>query len=85
MQVTGQQLQHALGACQVQNLRSTPDLNQNHHFRSSLVVQRVKDPWLLLQPAWVAAMAWVRSLTQELPHAMGAVTKEKKKIGEMPG
>ena len=28
--------------------------------------------------AWVAAVAWVWSLTLELPHTMGAAKKEKK-------
>ena len=29
--------------------------------------------------AWVAALAWVQSLTQELPHAMSEAKKKKRK------
>ena len=29
--------------------------------------------------AWVAAVAWVQSLAQELPHATGSDKKKKKK------
>ena len=40
--------------------------------RSSLAVQWVKDPALLVQ---VTAVAWVQSLTQELPYTMGMAKK----------
>ena len=40
------------------------------------MVQQVKDPALSLQRA---AVAWVPSLAQELPHAVGVAKKKKKK------
>ena len=53
--------------------------NQNQNLESSLEVQQVRDlassmRWLGAQ---VTAVAWTRSLSQELPYAMGAAKKQK--------
>ena len=40
-----------------------------------LVVQWVKDLALSLLWLWLSAVAWVRSLAQELPHAVGTAKK----------
>ena len=50
--------------------------------RSSLVTQWVKDPVLSLLWVWVTAVAQVRSLAQELPHAMGRAPP--KKLNHLP-
>ena len=42
------------------------------------MAQRVKDP-VLSPVALVTAMAWVPSLTQELPHALGVAKNSKNK------
>ena len=39
---------------------------------SSPVVQ-----WVVTTEAWIAAVAWVQSLTQELPHAVDTAKKKK--------
>ena len=46
---------------------------------SFLVAQQVKDLVLSAVAAWVTAMAQVRSLAWEYPHAMNTAKKEKKK------
>lgn len=46
------------------------------------MAQQVGDlAWLL---DMVAALAWVQSLAQGLPHTVGAAKKEKKKISYFP-
>ena len=40
-----------------------------------LVAQQVKDPALSPGLGWVAAVAWVQSLAQEHPHAVGVAKK----------
>jgi len=42
---------------------------------NSCIVQLVKDLALLTAVAQVAAVSWVQSLAQELPHATGAAQK----------
>ena len=44
------------------------------------MVQQVKDPGIVTAAAQVTAVAWVRSLARELPHAMGTAKKKKKEI-----
>lgn len=46
-------------------------------FRSFLVTRRLKDP-VLSAAAWAAALAWVQSLGQKLPRAMGVAEKKKR-------
>ena len=46
-------------------------------------MQWVKDPTLSLQWLWVAAVAQVQSLAQELPHIMG-MTKTSKQNKKNP-
>ena len=62
-------------------------LNKNNFFqfskclkikrgKSSLVAQQVKDPALSL--LWLGPLAWIQSLTWELPYAVGVAKKIKK-------
>ena len=49
--------------------------------QSSLVVQQVKDP-VVMAVTWVAAMAHIQYLAQELPYAAGTAHPPKKEIHE---
>lgn len=42
------------------------------------MTRRLKDP-VLSAAAWAAALAWVQSLGQKLPRAMGVAEKKKKR------
>ena len=46
------------------------------------MVQRVKDLVLSTEVAWASAVAWVRSLAQELPHAVGMTKNIKERERE---
>ena len=52
--------------------------NLKTHFWNSLVAEWVKDPALSSSVVQVTAAAWIQSLAQECPHAVGVAKNLKK-------
>ena len=52
-------------------LKSKNKKQKNPKMWSSPLVQQVKDPGVFTADTWVAAVAWLRYLAWELPHAAG--------------